>query len=105
MALTYEESATLMNDFAFRGRVKVACLKYSTYILDEPPNTPGHSARIRWAQGTTLNPEQSAATVQPSVVMDAAIQSAGLASPPDTGSAATDAEVQSAVEGVVNKIL
>ena len=37
MALTYENSAALMNDMVFRGRVKVAGLKYSSYILGEDP--------------------------------------------------------------------
>ena len=33
MALTYEESAALMNDFAFRGRIKVSVLaKYKTIM-------------------------------------------------------------------------
>lgn len=97
MPLTYEESASLMADFAFRGRIKVACLSYSTYILNEPPSTDGHSARYRWAQQVVQVPEQVATSVQPMVVMDAAVQ--------DAGADITDAALQSAVEGVVNKVL
>lgn len=105
MALTYEESGVLMNDFAFRSKVKVAILKYATYILNEPTGTPAHSARVRWAQNSTLNPDVAAQTVQPSAVMDPGIQEAGMKLPPETGSAATDAQIQAAVETVVDRIL
>jgi len=97
MALTYEQSADLMNDPVFRGRVKVACLKYATYINDEPANTPAHSTRIRWAQQTMSMPDASAGQVTPTVVMDGAVQA--------DGAAITDAELQSAVENSINKML
>jgi hypothetical protein len=97
MALTYEESSALMTDGAFRGRVKVACLKFSDYILNEGASVPAHNARVRWANSTLQNPEQVAYQVQPPTVMDAAVQ--------DAGSSITDAALQSAVEGVVNKLI
>ena len=95
--MTYEESSALMNDQVFRGRIKVATLKYSDYILNEAPSTPGHNSRYRWAQNTGQAPEQAAMNIQPMVVMDAAVQ--------DAGAAVTDPALQSAVEGVVNKFL
>jgi hypothetical protein len=95
--MTYEESAALMTDVAFRGRIKVACLQYSTYIMGEPANVTAHSTRIKWAQQTANSPDQTAASVQPMVVMDANVQTAGAA--------ITDAALQTAVEATVNKII
>lgn len=97
MALTYEQSAELMKDPVFVGRVKVACLKYATYIMDEDASVPAHSTRIKWAQTTTANPDSTAQTITPTVVMDGAVQ--------QDGAAITDAALQSAVENSVNKTL
>lgn len=97
MPLSYEDSSALMADTAFRGRVKVACMKYSTYINDEPSNTPGHSSRIRWSQQTMVNPDAAAATVTPTVVMDGAVQ--------EEGAAIDDPGLQSATENAINKML
>lgn len=98
MALTYEQSANLINDVTFRGRVKISILKYSTYIQNELATVPGHAPRYRWAQQAMREPEIWTNQVVPSVVMDDTIQNAG-------GAAATDAQVQSAVEIVVNKFM
>jgi len=97
MAMTYEESAALMVDPTFRGRVKVSVLKYASYILSEAPGTPGHSSRVRWAQEATRSPEVVATNVQPPVVMEDGVQSAGAS--------ITDAALQTAVETTVNKML
>jgi hypothetical protein len=95
--MTYEESAELMQDATFRGRVKVACLKYADFIQLEPVTTPGHTSRLRWAQGCFQQADMTAITVQPPTVMDPAVQA--------EGAAITDAGLQSAVEGVVNKLV
>lgn len=95
--MTYEESAALMNDFAFRGRVKVSALKYAGSIMIEPTNTAAHNTRERWAFACYQNPDGTATQLQPATVMDPAIQAAGAD--------ATDTEVQGAVEGVVNKMM
>lgn len=97
MALTYDDSAALMNDTAFRGRVKVSCLKYATYIMDEPTNTPAHSTRLKWAHDTMVNPDAAAALITPSVVMDGAVQ--------QDGGAITDVALQSSVENTINKLM
>lgn len=97
MAQTYEYSATLMRDVVFIGRVKVACLKYASYIMDEASSTPAHSTRIRWAQQTTVNPDTVAGNITPTVVMDTAVQ--------ESGAAITDGDLQVAVETSVNKTL
>lgn len=97
MALTYSDSAALMQDVEFRGRVKVASLKFAQYIVNEQPNVEAHSARYRWAQSVFAQPDFVAANITPMVVMDPSVQ--------QDGAAVSDAALQSAVEGVVNKIL
>ena len=95
--MTYDESAALMQDFQFRGRIKVACLTFAAYIFNEAASVAGHSSRLRWAQQTFMNPDQSATQAHAPVVMDAAIQAAGAA--------VDDPALQTAVENVVNKML
>lgn len=95
--MTYLESAALMNDFDFRGRIKVAALKFADSIFIEPESTPAHNTRERWAMATFQNPEQAAMTLHPPVVMDAAVQTAGKD--------VADAALQGAVETVVAKML
>jgi hypothetical protein len=97
MALTYEESAALMTDAAFRGRVKVSCLKFAGSILIEADSTPAHNTRVRWATNTYQNPEMVASQTQPPTVMDPAVQ--------DLGAEITDLALQGAVEGVINKLM
>jgi len=95
--LTYEESDTLMKDPVFRGRVKVAALKYAGSILIEAETVPAHNTRERWALNCYQNPDTVAGQLQPPTVMDPVVQ--------DTGAATTDNALQGAVEGVVNKLL
>lgn len=95
--MTYEQSAELMIDVAFRGRIKVAVLKFANYVLDEPGNVTAHNARHRWAVGAMQQPDTVAAQVQAPVVMDGAVQSAGAA--------ITDSALQSSVETILNKLM
>ena len=97
MPITYEESAAMMHDMAFQGRVKVACLKFADYIFGEAVDVPAHATRLKWAQQTFTSPDAVAGQVTPTTVMDPAVQEDGT----DIG----DAELQSAVENAVNKIL
>jgi hypothetical protein len=97
MPLTYEDSAALMNDNAFRGRVKVACLTYADYISGEAANVPAHNTRYKWAQQCFQSPDATAQQVTPAVVMDPSVQ--------QDGAAIVDTELQVAVETAVNKIL
>lgn len=97
MALTYDQSATLMNDASFRGRIKVACMKYANYIYDEASNTPAHSTRIKWSQRAMLMPDAAAAEVAPTVVMDGQVQA--------DGATISDVALQSSVETAINKLL
>jgi hypothetical protein len=95
--MTYEESAALMNDNAFRGRIKVAVLKYADSIMIEANTVPAHNTRLHWAQQAMQMPDAIAAQIQPPVVMDAQVQI--------DGAAISDAALQASVETVVNKML
>jgi len=95
--MTYVESAALMTDLEFRGRVKVSCLRYADSIIGEPTGTPAHNTRLKWAQACLQNPDMMAVQVQPPTVMDAAVQADG----PDI----TDEMLQASVEVTVNKIM
>lgn len=95
--MTYEESQTLMNDPTFRGRVKVAALKFSTAIMDEASTFPAHNTRMRWAQSCFQSPDTIAGQLTPPTVMDAAVQA--------SGADITDQALQGSVEATVNKML
>jgi hypothetical protein len=95
--LSYEQSSQLMQDQDFRGRVKVACLKYAGSIFDEQTNVPAHNTRLKWANDTINNPDMMAMKIQNPVVMDTQVQSAG--------SEITDNALQAATETVINKAM
>src|SRR5262249_44120950 len=95
--LTYAESAALMIDTEFRGRVKVACLKFANSIMDEAPTVPAHNSRLRWATSCFQQPDLIAGQVQPPTVMDVAVQNAGAA--------IDDTTLQGSVEATVNKMM
>jgi len=86
-----------MGDVELRNRIKVAVLTYASYILNEGTGVPAHTSRVRWAQQVYQSPDSVAAQVQPPVVMDGQVQL--------DGAAITDAALQTAVEGVVNKLI
>ncbi len=96
-ALNYEESAQLMMDAEFRGRIKVSNIKYADFILNEANTVPAHNTRLKWANSVYTNPDMVAQQIQPAVVMDTAVQEAG--------SAITDEALQTTVETVVNKLM
>lgn len=97
MAIDYLASNALMFDEAFRGRSRIACLHYATYILGEDASLPAHATRMRWAQQTIANPDASLAQIMTTLVMDDKVQTAGAA--------ITDPDLQSAVETSVNKFI
>ena len=95
--LTYDQSAQLMTDLTFKGRVKTACLKFAGSIMDEDPSVVAHNTRMRWATNCFQNPDMIAGQIQPPTVMDPAVQAAG--------SGIDDASLQAATEGVINKMM
>ena len=101
--MTYEESATLMNNSIFRNRVKVSCLKFADSIMIEPASVPAHNTRMKWAQNTYQQPDMTASQITPPVTIDPAVQTAAI--DPDGDSSISDAALQSAVEVTVTKII
>lgn len=94
---TYAELATLRNSSAFRDRVELAVTFYARYILGEAENTPLHKTRVNWAKPAFTNPSGVASGLMNAVVLDGTIG--------DVLGSATDAQVQSATEAVINTIL
>jgi hypothetical protein len=94
--MTYDESALLMTNLQFRGRIRVAVLKYADYIMGESPAEAAHFTRVRWAQAAFQNPDNAALQVQPATVMDANVQ--------EHGPEISDAALQSAVETTLNRL-
>lgn len=94
MALNLEESANLINDSAFRGRVKVAALLYAQYLTLHPGNS---NSMMNWVFQTLKSPDASTAMLVPSVVINPNVQSAGKD--------VTDADLQSAVQTVANSLM
>ena len=94
MAINYDESQALINDTVFRGRVNIATLHFAQYILNELPTAAAHNTRIKWAHSTYQNPDMAAQQV---TVMEDQVQAAGAA--------VSDANLQTAVENAVNKLL
>lgn len=92
--MTYEESAQLIQDPQFRGRVKVACLTYAQRIL--AGGTPPLQAASRWASATYQSPDSAAQGVQGPTVMEPGVQS--------MGANIDDGGLQFAVENAVNKM-
>jgi hypothetical protein len=95
--MTYQESSELMVNGEFRGRCKVAVLKYADSIMIEASSVPAHQTRQKWAVQTMQSPDMVASQIQPPTVMDPAVQ--------QDGAAVTDAALQGAVESVVNKLM
>jgi hypothetical protein len=95
--LTYDQSASLMTDMNFRGRVKVACLKFAESVLDGPNTQPAYNTLLKWSAQCLQNPDQMATQVQPPTVMDTAVQSAG--------SGIDDDALQGSVEVTIKKML
>lgn len=93
--MTYEESAQLIQDPQFRGRVKVACLTYAQRILSGGAGTPSQAAS-RWASATYQSPDSAAQGVQGPTVMEPGVQS--------MGANIDDGGLQFATESAVNKM-
>ena len=97
MALDSTESAALMQDTVFRGRIKFFGIKYADYISLEAPTTDRHTAAMRWVTRIYQQPDQVAGELQPLVVSDPAVQA--------EGSAITDAALGLAVEAAIKRTI
>jgi len=96
MAMTKAESAALMKDQEFAGRVKVSALQYADNITIQPVPASSHTNLLRYAADTFQSPDSVTQKLVPVVVMDSAVQ--------DAGPEITDAALQGAVEASVNKL-
>ena len=72
--LTLAESAALMLDPQFRGRVKVAAMKYADALLLQSGLSV---SRTQWAQRTMQQPDQTAQQLVSGVVINVNVQNAG----------------------------
>lgn len=93
--LTYEESAALMSDPVFRGRVKAAVVSYAGTLLATPP--PNNPPLFMWARNTYNNPELATQLVVPPSVMNVNVQTEG----PDISDPALLATVEYVVGGLL----
>lgn len=94
---TYAEllSIATTND-AFKQKIKVAVIVACDVIRAEPEATPNRTARLAWARATLQNPDEAAAQM----VLAVLAQNRALSVAQITG--ASDADVQTAVNGAVN---
>ena len=101
--MTTEESAALMQEPGFRGRIQVCCVKYANSIKAANSITIGHVSLERWADMVFNAPMQVAMQLQAPVVMDPGVQTAGV---DENGKALVDdPALQGAVEATVNQTI
>lgn len=96
MALTQDESATLMNDFTFRGRVKVCIITYAQYLREQTAS-PLRGSQATWCAQAQGQPDAMAAQLTPLVVLNPNVQAAG--------GAVTDIDLQAATQAVVDEMV
>lgn len=94
--IDYIELYKLLNDDAFKQRLQVCFWVKAIEILRENPSTPHHAARFAWAE-KTIKEQTDQATVRQAVVMCAGDPVIG-----SVGKAATDAQLQTAVGGLID---
>jgi hypothetical protein len=94
--MDYSESAALMTDPTFRGRIKVSALKYGDSIVIAATPVADHTSLVKWAFRCFQMPDTIAMELQPLVVEDPAVQAAGAA--------IDDVALQGAVEAAVRKV-
>jgi hypothetical protein len=93
--MTLLELSDLATDITMRNRIKMASLKYADVLANRPLDTPGINGQRSTAKTIQQNPDQYAMQIQPTVVMDSAVQSAGAN--------VTDEALQAAVETSINR--
>lgn len=80
MAMSQTDTANLINDPIFRGRVKVAALQYAQYLQLQPSL---NASKANWIQRTMTQPDQIAQTLVAAVVISPNVQNAGGSSVSD----------------------
>src|SRR5262252_328357 len=100
MALTQVQSAALMGDVEFHGRIKVCVVQYSDSIGIQTTPVSTRQKLVQWSFAVQVTPDSIATGLQPFVVKDSKVQDAGVDE--DGHSLVSDADLQTAVETVVN---
>ena len=100
MALTLDQSANLMTNTTFQGRIKTSSMIFATSITQNPGFSSGLQS---WARTTIAGPMAMAAQLQPSVTIDSAVQNAGI-DPDDGDSLVTDDQLNQVVQVVVQRL-
>jgi len=95
---TYAELLSMIDNEALFNKIRVAVWVAADTIRAEVDTTPNHTARVAWAKAAFSNPDGAARILMPAVL--AQNKAADLA----TITAATDAQVQAAVDAAVNTI-
>lgn len=91
----YLDTASLINSSTFQDKVRCAIVFYSRFILGEGSGVSGHEHRAAWAREAYRNPSPGGLLV--AIALDDTIQ--------QHLSDATDAQIQSATENVINTVL
>lgn len=94
---TYSELKLVSEDSTFRDRIHVACVVAADQIRLEPTSTPSHDARLTWARKALDN---ARGEIVNQMVLIVLAQNRAATLTQITG--ATDAQIQSAVDGAVN---
>jgi hypothetical protein len=94
MATVYENIYNLHANSNLRNRVTVAIAKASQDILAEAGTVPNHAERLTWAKTVMHDPADEATKMMWGVLGNATIRA--------KGETATDAEVQAAVDAILN---
>lgn len=92
--MTYVESAALMKDQTFMGRVKVAALNYAQSLSLQPSLSNSQS---KWINQAMTQSDFMAQMLTPPVVMNPNVQQGGAA--------VSDADLQAAVQAVANQTM
>jgi hypothetical protein len=93
----YSDIATLSKDAAFLGRLSVAVAKFMDYVLNESTATDNHTKRWNWAASVARSgPESVVGSIALMVAYDANIQA--------VLGAASDVEIQNAVETWIGRL-
>ena len=95
-SLTLHQLFDLRTSSSLRNRVAAACWKAAQAVFNEDPQAPNHTNRLAWARRVLEDDGEGAEVLRVfrALLTSTAIQAAG--------EAATDADIQSAVDGLVN---
>ena len=93
---SYTEIASIFGHDELRNRIQVACLVAAETVVKEDSGTPNHANRLLWAKGVFMNSRPTAEHIMPYLL--AANRSATV----QGIIGATDAVIQTAVDGVVD---